>query len=622
MITTTRDQLIQLIRSVPPPRLDATALQGRSPGPPGTKLCGGRYVLAQALGIGSFGVITGAMDTRSGQQVALKEFFPVGCRRNPHHGGPEAPDDWPAEELPVLREQFKAEYRALERFERPGIVKVYDLIEEDGGLYLTMELLEGATLDQLLDTYHRLSEPIALYIIRRLSKTLETIHFSGLIHGDIKPENLFLTLTANVILLDFGAVHHYLSRGHNEPRFLTPGYAPPEQYQTKSPPSPASDLYAVGATLYELLTGQAPPEATERLSGARLASPNRLGIDVSAQTVNAMARTLALAHDKRPSTAGDFLRELPAASGEEEPLPPTLLLALTPWVGHQAPVRRLKLTPDGKFLASADRRGELRLWSLPEERCLGVMELKLEIHDLAVHPDGQQIAVALDGGRVELLDLQTGKLLRTIREGLPNVTTLAFSTQDETIICGLATGNLEFYPLKGADLSITLSAHTMTISSIDINPSGRLLALGSHDRSASVWDLKSQRRLRHFTCFQRPIQAAKFCSRGRFLAVGGGDMMLQVFDVRQGDLFRTLKGHEALVWEALALDDYELALTCSSDRSIRLWDTRSFRELTRIQEAQGWLQALAYHDPSRTIFAAGIDGQIYRYYLTSNALAR
>lgn len=606
-----RAELAHLLKSLPEhAEVSEADREGRSPLPVGTQLAKGDYILQEEIGCGSFGLIYAAKDTRIGQSLAIKEFFPRGCVRSEK--------DWQARalneadmELPVLRTQFEEEFRVLERFERPGIVKVYKLFPENGGLFLVMEHLKGATLEEILRAHKSLEEPLALWLIRRLVATLETIHLSGLVHGDIKPENLFLTFDGELILLDFGAVNHYLSKDHNSPRFLTPGYAPPEQYHAKSVPDPASDLYAVGATLYELLTGNPPPDALERTKGARLPTPTRRGVSVSPATVAVLGRTLALAREKRPSSAHALLGLLPDSEMKARD-DHKIWEVLPSWLGHKFGVCKIQVTSDGQFLASADKGGQLRLWSIEQERCLGVVDFEREVLDIAIHPEDLWLAVALSGGQVELMEFSSGKLLATLREGAPPVSCLTFSPDGSLLICGLFDGRVELRDLSQRGRKKILRAHDAPINRANFSPSGRLLALASNDRSASIWDLRTGRRIRSFENHQRPVQVAQFSPSGRFLITGGSDMSLRLFDVKRGDEFRRLKGHEAMVWDILYLEDDDSLLSCSADRTVKLWDMRNFREAQSIQLSDAWLCSMAYSKTTSTLFIASVDKSIHR----------
>jgi serine/threonine protein kinase len=605
-----RSDLGQLIRSLPERRAaNEEEIAGRVPLPPGTKLQKGDFVLGDVAGCGSFGLIYEATDARIGQDLAIKEFFPCGYVRAEDSYQLQPVNHDPGE-LKVLKTQFEEEFKVLERFERPGIVKVYNLFSEKGGTFLVMEMLKGATVNEILETHKSLEEALSLWLIRRLINTLETIHLSGLVHGDIKPENLFLTNDGQLILLDFGAVNHYLTKGQKAPRFLTPGYAPPEQYKATSVPDPANDLYAVGATLYEMLTGSPPPDSLERAKGKRLPAPTRKGALVSGETVSALGRTLALASEKRPASAHALLGLLPTPEVQVPNIGATWE-QLSPWEGHRQAIVRIRMTSDGQLLATADKSGQLRLWSVKQERCLGVVEFDREVIDIAIHPEDKWLAVALAGGQVDLMDFSTGKPQGTLRDGTPPVSCIAFTPDGKNLICGLYDGRVEIRSLAKKGKKKILSAHDAPVNRATFSPSGRLMALASNDRSASVWDLKSGRQIRCFDGHHRPVQIARFSPCGRFLVTGGSDMSLRMFDVKRGDEFRRLKGHEAMVWDILYLEDGTL-LTCSADRTVRLWDTQNFRESECFPLSEAWLCSMAFSEKSSTLYVAGVDKWIHR----------
>jgi len=610
------NDLSELLGSLPEHRkVSELEMEGRVPLPPGTQLAKGDYTLNEMIGCGSFGLIYSATDTRIGQELAIKEFFPLGCVREETSYQIRALDNDHAA-LSVLKTQFEEEFKVLERFERPGIVKVYDLFPENGGFFLVMELLQGATLEEILRRHQALGEKLALWLIRRLAHTLETIHLSGLVHGDIKPENLFLTNHGLLILLDFGAVNHYLTKGQKSPRFLTPGYAPPEQYQSRSVPDPANDLYAVGATLYELLTGSPPPDAIERTKGSRLPPPTHKGAAVSNATVTALAQTLSLTSEKRPASAHALLNLLPAPD-VQAPISGVAWEQLPSWDGHRQGILRIRLTSDGKLLASADKSGQLRLWSLQQERCMGAVEMEREIIDIAIHPEDKWLAVSVVGGQIDLMDFSTGKPEGTIRSGAPPVSSLAFTPDGNYLVCGLYDGRVELRSLIFKGKKKILRAHDASVNRIEFSPSGRLMSLASNDRSASIWDLKTGRRVRAFEGHHRPVQVARFSCCGRFLTTGGGDMLLRVFDVKRGDEFRRLKGHEAMVWDVLYTEDSDSLLSCAADRTVRLWDMHNFRETACFPLSEAWLCSMAFSTATSTLYVAGVDKTIHRMRMLS-----
>ncbi|HYE58472.1 MAG TPA: serine/threonine-protein kinase, partial [Rhodothermales bacterium] len=238
--------------------------------PVGTIL-GGQYAVEGVLGKpGGFGITYLARDTRLGVHVAVKEFFPRSLAsrgRNGKNLRPNTPDD--AAGLEAGRRKFLEEAQLLARFHHPGIVRVRSFFEENGTAYLVMDYLDGMPLSQYLERRGgKLPWETVLGIAQPILHALAELHTQGVLHRDIDPHNIYVTRRGEVVLLDFGAARvAQAAEGETRPSLsvvLKPGYAPPEQYATRGQ-TLATDLYAVGATLYRAITGRVPQEATQRL---------------------------------------------------------------------------------------------------------------------------------------------------------------------------------------------------------------------------------------------------------------------------------------------------------------------------------------------------------------------
>lgn len=249
------------------PVLDATVPQL----PRGTRLAGGRYSIGGVLGKGGFGLTYHGADTILKRPVAIKELFPKGSTRRTTLLVP--PDSLGTEAFIAARRLFLEEAATLQKFSHPGIVRVWDVFEDNGTAYLVMEYLSGHTLLGRFAQFGKLSSSEVMGLTEQLLESLETLHSAGLLHRDIKPDNIFLTVDGRTVLIDFGAARSYqLAQGRFEARItLTHGYAPPEQYTARTEFGPYTDLYALGATLYHALSGVKPPSATDRKDGKELA---------------------------------------------------------------------------------------------------------------------------------------------------------------------------------------------------------------------------------------------------------------------------------------------------------------------------------------------------------------
>lgn len=281
---------------------------------PGTRLNGGSFIVQRVLGRGGFGITYEARDCRQDRLVAIKEFFPLGCARdndNIFPGGLTTPDAFA-----LAKAQFVEGARVLMGFRHASIVRVSTCFQERNSAYMVMELLRGRTLLEQCEN-RPLPESEAVAIIEKIGEALETVHRLRLLHLDIKPENVMCEDGGRIVLFDFDLMQQLERSQTYHTRQLvggsqqgTPGYAPLEQYAQRAHLGIATDVYALGATFYHLLTGDAPPAATDRALGQELHAPRALNASLSARVDEAVMSALQLQPDARPQSVPDFLDAL------------------------------------------------------------------------------------------------------------------------------------------------------------------------------------------------------------------------------------------------------------------------------------------------------------------------
>lgn len=289
--------------------LEAAAGSGSTPGaalPAGTKLRQGAYTVGKVWGQGGFGLTYKAGDMTLRRFVAIKEFFPAGCSRT---GATVTPAHTTrAETFARSKANFVREATTLARFNHPGIVRVYSVFEENNTAYMVMEFLEGQTLGQRLQEKGVLPETEVTPILRQVVEALQAVHGAGLLHRDLKPDNIFLASDGRVVLIDFGTAREFApDKTRAMTRELTPGYAPLEQYSDQARFGPYTDVYALGATLYHCLIGEAPPSSLDRAVGVELKAPEQVNPHLGRAVSQAMLWALRPQASERPQTAREFL---------------------------------------------------------------------------------------------------------------------------------------------------------------------------------------------------------------------------------------------------------------------------------------------------------------------------
>lgn len=241
----------------------------------------GKYLLGRVLGEGGFGITYIALDLQKEQTVAIKEFFPVGLvSRNGQGTGKKAETVliMPGEAGLHYREglrKFAQESRTLTHVrELPGIVTARDFFFENETAYLVMDYIAGQSLKEYMDWYRQnnrngspMDYQVAVALLLPIMDSLVQIHKQGLIHRDISPDNIIVDVNGCVTLIDFGAARTSIT--DNEYRSMTimvkHGYAPEEQYRTHGKQGPWTDIYAICATLYHMISGRLPEDSIERL---------------------------------------------------------------------------------------------------------------------------------------------------------------------------------------------------------------------------------------------------------------------------------------------------------------------------------------------------------------------
>lgn len=279
---------------------------------PGTVL-GGVYTVGIVLGSGGFGVTYIGWDENLRRKVAIKEYFPSSLStRIP---GQTFITAFTGEKQQIFnhgKERFVEEARLLMRFTgEDGIVSVYDVLEENGTVYMVMEYIEGITLKQSIEKFGKIPERQLLDCMIPMLLSLKFVHNAGFTHRDISPDNIMCLPDGSVKLLDFGAARYsVMEESKSLSVIVKQGYTPIEQYQSHGRQGPWTDLYAAAATMYTALTGIVPEESLERMGNDTLKKPSQLGVKVSENTENAILAALNLRPEDRPQDVDAFLEIL------------------------------------------------------------------------------------------------------------------------------------------------------------------------------------------------------------------------------------------------------------------------------------------------------------------------
>jgi serine/threonine protein kinase len=263
---------------------------------PNQQLNNGRFIIQKILGSGGFGVTYSAREEFTDKLVVIKTLNHI----------QQSKIDFENRQVKFVNEALR-----LARCNHPHIVQVYEVIQEEGLWGMVMEYIDGKDLAVYLEQKGKLSETEALLYINQIGQALEYVHQQGFLHRDVKPSNIILRRNkSEAVLIDFGLAREY-NQGQIESMTndRTNGYAPIEQYKRRGTFGAYTDVYALAATLYTLLTKIVPIPAEYRNHETLLVAPQEYNPQISDRINYAILKGMELRPELRPQSVLEF-REL------------------------------------------------------------------------------------------------------------------------------------------------------------------------------------------------------------------------------------------------------------------------------------------------------------------------
>ena len=290
----------------------------------------GKYRIERVLGQGGFGItylasmkiqVQGSLGMIDSEvKVAIKEFFMKDlCNRDASTLHVSVPSTGSKELVEKFLEKFIKEANNIAGLQHPNIIKVLEVFEENSTAYYVMEFIKDFSLKELVNESGTLPETDALEYIRQVASALDYIHQKRINHLDVKPANILLKNNKDAVLIDFGLAKQYDEAGEqtsSTPVGVSSGYAPVEQGKPGGIGqfSAPTDIYSLGATLYKLVTGKTPPDASDVVSDGLPELPS----GISFNTVNAIRKAMEPNRRNRPQSIREFLDILEGNIDPEE----------------------------------------------------------------------------------------------------------------------------------------------------------------------------------------------------------------------------------------------------------------------------------------------------------------
>jgi WD40 repeat protein len=524
---------------------------------------------------------------------------------------------------PKAVELFKREYDVLLELSRQNVTGVprgdayFQYSTREGKILhcLVMEKVEGINLEQWLKQYDNLSQKRALKWLREITLILDKIHQQNWLHRDIKPPNIMLRNSGELVLIDFGTAreetqtYHQKVKGQQVTGITSAGYTPNEQQHGQAVIQ--SDFYALGRTFVHLLTRKHPLEIYDPVND--VLSWREETENIHPLLLDFIEELMGKLPENRPANTRVILQRLdeierqlklpPTPAPNPQPVVTKKQSPVIPKINPSPPVSPVavpKKTPAQPVKNNNLRNrmialGSILLLGIGITQVYGYFKYKQ-------FPAGLQLLIS---------NFPSGSFLeKTLTGHSDSVLSAAYSSDSRYLASGSGDNTIKIWEVaKGKELR-TLTGHSSGVYSVVYSPDGRYLASGSGDNTIKIWEVATGKELRTLTGHSSRSLSVVYSPDSRYLASGSIDNTIKIWEVATGKELRTLTGHFSGVYSVVYSPDGRYLASASADNTIKIWEVATGKELRTLTGHSDSVWSVAYSPDGRYLASGNYDNTI------------
>ncbi len=610
-----------------------------------------RYRILARLGNGGFGAVYKAEDSLFGNRlVAVKELNRGGLSPTETSGAAEA---------------FKREALLLAKLKHPSLPGIYDHFTEAGRWYLVMDYIEGETLEARLERVGRLRVEDVLQVGMQLCEVLNYLHNCQppVIFRDLKPANIILSPQGRIYLIDFGLARLFEpGQSKNSSPFGSPGYAAPEQYDSPQT-TVRADIYSLGATLHQLLTGvhpsarpfefapiRFPPASPLAEFGTLIMSMLELNSARRPESMLVVARTLqrivSQLREASKSASGPLARTTPtsmprgpmsqtprrvsAPLSEPGMVAPPIGAVSCIFEGHMGAVNDLTWSPDGALIASTSEDKAAHIWNSTTGAIVQTYrDARRSAVTVAWSPDPANSVLALgyEGDKrspetLVIVQALSGEKVFSYAsppgfwgaQADKTISALAWSPDGARLACGGGEFKIDVFDARLWRQLVTYKGHNSAIQTLAWSPDSKQIVSTGADDAIHLWDTASGKNIATYFKHSSVVTGVAWSPNGQRIVSTSYDKAAQVWNAVTGTSLTTYRGHLARIQSVAWSPDGSRIATGGQDGSVHIWDANKGTTIFTYRGHKDSVNVLRWSHDGKRLATASADKTAHVWY--------